>query len=152
MKLSKCHCRTRRCCHLVLRLQGKLRVFQTSAHFHFLSLPRGYCSKPSDPQHLRSMAVFFDTAKRLWGLYLFTRCSRPRVLTLRAGWNRLFIELHLPLLLYPFLSSTQLYLTSYRASWHLLSFPVTHGCGTPSKLMSRPSSITLNCCYAVSSD
>ena len=73
--------------HLVLRKQGKLRVFQTSTHFHFLSLPRGYCSKPSDPQHLRSMAVFSDTAKRLWGLYLsLTRCSRPRVLTLRAGW------------------------------------------------------------------
>ena len=72
--------------HLILRLQGKLRVFLTSAHFHDLSLSLGYCSKPFDPQHLRSTAVFFDTAKRLWGLSLFTRCSRPRVLTLRAGW------------------------------------------------------------------
>ena len=33
------------------------------------------------------MAVFSDTAKRLWGLSLFTRCSRPRVLTLRARWR-----------------------------------------------------------------
>ena len=64
----------------------RLRVFVTSAHFHPLSLPLGYCSKPFDPQHLRSMAVFSDTAKRLWGLSLFTRCSSPRVLTLRAGW------------------------------------------------------------------
>ena len=52
------------------RVHRRIRVFVTSAHFHELSLPLGYCSKPFDPQHLRSMAVFSDTAKRLWGLCL----------------------------------------------------------------------------------
>ena len=72
--------------HLVLRLQGKLRVSLTSAHFHDLSLPNWATAlSPPDPQHLRSMAVFSDTAKRLWGLYLFTRCSRPRDSPLERG-------------------------------------------------------------------
>ena len=79
----------------------RLRVFQSAVHFQLLTLPNSAIALSLlDPQHLHSMAVFSDTAKRLWGLYLFTRCSRPRVLTLRAGWNRLFIKFHLPLLLF----------------------------------------------------
>lgn len=72
----------------------RLRVFQSTVHFQLLTLPNSAIALSLlDPQHLHSMAVFSDTAKRLWGLCLFTRCSRPRVLTLRAGWNRLFLAL-----------------------------------------------------------
>ena len=67
-----------------------LRVFQSTMHFQLFTLPNSAIALSLlDPQHLRYMAVFSDTEKRLWGLCLFTRCSRPRVLTLRAGWSTL---------------------------------------------------------------
>ena len=119
-----------------------MRVFQSTVHFQLLTLPNSAIALSLlDPQHLHSMAVFSDTAKRLWGLCLFTRCSRPRVLTLRAGWNRLFIKFHLPLLLFraslyydcsrrlPFVLKTLS--GRLRGTYHLSR---AYGCGTPDAL------------------
>ena len=63
------------------------------------------------------------------------------VLRKQGKLTRLFIELHLPLLLYPFFSSSQLYLTSYRASWHLFNI-MRHLGVTPESYDSKVQRVT----------